>query len=86
MLIDEGSDRVPRHRPGRVGAGKTFALRKTLEGTYGHMQHIVLDVEYELFTLRERFAAMRVMLRCTKRRPTEFILAAAIKNPDELND
>ena len=40
---------------GASGAGKTYAIRKILEGTHGRMQHIVLDVEDELFTLREKF-------------------------------
>ncbi len=37
------------------GGGKTYALRRILEETHGAMQHLVLDVEDELFTLRERF-------------------------------
>jgi hypothetical protein len=40
---------------GASGAGKTYAIRKILETTHGQMQHLVLDVEDELFTLRERF-------------------------------
>jgi hypothetical protein len=40
---------------GASGAGKTYAIRRILETTHGRMQHIVLDVEDELFTLRERF-------------------------------
>ena len=35
--------------------GKTYAIRRILETTHGRMQHIVFDVEDELFTLRERF-------------------------------
>ncbi len=37
------------------GAGKTYVLRRILEETHGRLQHLVLDVEDELFTLRERF-------------------------------
>lgn len=40
---------------GASGAGKTFAIRRILEETYGRMQHFVLDVEDEMHTLRERF-------------------------------
>ena len=40
---------------GASGAGKTYAIRRILETTHGRMQHIVFDVEDELFTLRERF-------------------------------
>ena len=40
---------------GASGAGKTYAIRKILETTHGQMQHFVLDVEDELFTLRERY-------------------------------
>ena len=40
---------------GASGAGKTYAIRRILEATHGQMQHIVFDVEDELFTLRERF-------------------------------
>ena len=40
---------------GASGAGKTYAIRKILETTHGQMQHLVLDVEDELFTLREKF-------------------------------
>src|ERR1700733_9460219 len=40
---------------GASGAGKTYAIRRILETTHGRMQHFVLDVEDELFTLRERF-------------------------------
>jgi hypothetical protein len=35
------------------GAGKSWALRRILEQTYGHCQHIVLDPEGEFHTLRE---------------------------------
>jgi hypothetical protein len=40
---------------GASGAGKTYAIRRILETMHGRMQHIVFDVEDELFTLRERF-------------------------------
>jgi hypothetical protein len=45
---------------GASGAGKTHALRKFLELTHGTVQQIVLDVEDELFTLRECFDFMLV--------------------------
>lgn len=37
------------------GGGKSGAIRKLLEVTYGHVQQIVLDSEDEFYTLRERF-------------------------------
>ena len=37
------------------GAGKSWALRRLLEQTHGKVQHLVLDVEGEFHTLRERF-------------------------------
>jgi hypothetical protein len=40
---------------GASGAGKPYAIRRILESTHARMQHFVLDVEDELFTLRERF-------------------------------
>jgi hypothetical protein len=40
---------------GASGAGKTYAIRKILETTHGKMQHFILDVEDELFTLRQKF-------------------------------
>jgi DNA helicase HerA-like ATPase len=40
---------------GASGAGKTYAIRRILESRHARMQHFVLDVEDELFTLRERF-------------------------------
>jgi hypothetical protein len=40
---------------GASGAGKTFVLRRILEETHGLMQHLVLDVEDEMHTLREKF-------------------------------
>lgn len=37
------------------GGGKSWAIRRLLEQTHGHVQHLVLDVEGEFYTLRERF-------------------------------
>lgn len=37
------------------GAGKSWALRRILEQTHGHVQHIVIDPEGEFYTLREKF-------------------------------
>lgn len=37
------------------GAGKSWALRRILEQTHGRIQHIVIDVEGEFYTLREKF-------------------------------
>lgn len=37
------------------GGGKSYAIRKICEVAYGHAQIIVLDVEGEFHTLRERF-------------------------------
>jgi hypothetical protein len=37
------------------GAGKSGTIRKLLETTHGAVQHIVIDVEDEFYTLRERF-------------------------------
>lgn len=37
------------------GGGKSGLLRRLLETTHGRVQHIVLDVEDEFYTLRERF-------------------------------
>lgn len=37
------------------GGGKSWALRRLLEQTHGKVQHLVLDVEGEFHTLRERF-------------------------------
>ncbi len=37
------------------GSGKSFTLRRILEQTYGHVQQLVIDVEDEFYTLRERF-------------------------------
>lgn len=37
------------------GGGKSGLIRRVLETTYGRVQHIVLDIEDEFYTLRERF-------------------------------
>lgn len=37
------------------GGGKSYAIRKLLEETHGHIQQIVLDMEGEFSTLREHF-------------------------------
>jgi hypothetical protein len=37
------------------GGGKSWAVRRLLEQTHGHVQQIVLDSEGEFFTLREKF-------------------------------
>lgn len=37
------------------GAGKSWAIRRILEQTYGRIQHLVIDVEDEFHTLREKF-------------------------------
>lgn len=37
------------------GGGKSWAIRKLLEETHGKVQHIVLDIEGEFSTLREKF-------------------------------
>jgi hypothetical protein len=37
------------------GGGKSGLIRRLLEITHGHVQHIVLDVEDEFYTLREHF-------------------------------
>lgn len=37
------------------GGGKSGLIRKLLEVTHGQVQHIVLDVEDDFYTLRERF-------------------------------
>ena len=37
------------------GGGKSWAVRRLLEQTHGHVQHLVLDPEGEFATLRERF-------------------------------
>ncbi len=37
------------------GGGKTFLVRRLLEQTHGHIQHLVIDPEGEYHTLREKF-------------------------------
>jgi len=37
------------------GGGKSYAIRKLCEITYGHAQQIILDVEGEFYTLREKY-------------------------------
>ncbi len=37
------------------GGGKSWAIRKLLEVTHGHVQHIVLDIEGEFASLREKY-------------------------------
>lgn len=37
------------------GAGKSWMVRRILEQSYGKVQHIVLDLEGEFITLREKF-------------------------------
>ncbi|NIJ07189.1 putative coiled-coil protein SlyX [Sphingomonas vulcanisoli] len=37
------------------GGGKSGLLRRLLEATHGQVQHIVLDIEDEFYTLREHF-------------------------------
>ena len=37
------------------GGGKSGLLRRLLEQTHGSIQHIILDVEDEFYTLRERY-------------------------------
>ncbi len=37
------------------GGGKSYFLRKLLEQTHGHVQHIILDLEGEFGTLREKY-------------------------------
>jgi uncharacterized protein len=37
------------------GGGKSYALRRILEQTAGHVQQVILDIEGEFPTLRERF-------------------------------
>ena len=37
------------------GGGKSGAIRRLLETTHGRIQHIIIDVEDEFYTLREKF-------------------------------
>jgi hypothetical protein len=38
-----------------AGGGKSGLIRKLLEATHGHIQHIVLDIEDEFYTLRQSY-------------------------------
>lgn len=38
-----------------AGGGKSGLIRRILETTHGRVQHIILDIEDEFYTLRERF-------------------------------
>jgi len=40
---------------GQSGSGKSYAVRRLLEQTHGHVQQLVLDVDDEYASLRERF-------------------------------
>lgn len=40
---------------GSSGSGKSRTLRRLLEVTFGHVQHIVIDIEGEFHTMREKF-------------------------------
>lgn len=40
---------------GTSGSGKSYTLRKIIETTYGQVQHIILDVEGDFASLREKF-------------------------------
>lgn len=42
------------------GGGKSFLLRRLLEQTHGHVQQLVLDLEGEFHTLREKFGYVLV--------------------------
>jgi DNA helicase HerA-like ATPase len=37
------------------GGGKSWLLRRLLEQTHGHVQHLVIDPEGEFASLREKF-------------------------------
>lgn len=37
------------------GGGKSWLLRRILEQTFGKVQHIIIDIEGEFYTLREKF-------------------------------
>lgn len=39
-----------------TGGGKSGLIRRLLETTHGHVQHMVLDIEDEFYSLRERFS------------------------------
>lgn len=38
-----------------AGGGKSGAIRRLLETTHGHIQHIVLDIEDEFYTMRQSY-------------------------------
>jgi DNA helicase HerA-like ATPase len=38
-----------------AGGGKSGLIRRLLEQTHGRIQHIVLDIEDEFYSLRERY-------------------------------
>lgn len=38
-----------------AGGGKSGAIRRLLETTHGHIQHIVLDIEDEFYTMRQTY-------------------------------
>lgn len=42
------------------GGGKSVSIRKVLEETHGKVQHIVLDIEGEFVTLREKYGYLLV--------------------------
>src|ERR1017187_84651 len=37
------------------GGGKSWALRRILEQSHGHVQQLVIDIDDEFYTLREKF-------------------------------
>jgi hypothetical protein len=45
---------------GNSGSGKSYAIRRLLEDSWGQAVHIVFDVEDEFHTLRERFSYVLV--------------------------
>lgn len=45
------------------GAGKSWCLRRILEQTHGHVQHLVIDPEGEFPSLREKFDYVLAALR-----------------------
>lgn len=59
------------------GGGKSWALRRLLEQTFGHAQHLVLDPDGEFHTLREKLPYVLV---------GEGGEAAAIVGPDDDDD
>lgn len=58
QLLELDLDRLVGSHLGIVanaGGGKSGLIRRLLEQTHGHIQHIVLDIEDEFYSLRERF-------------------------------